>query len=639
MADTASATVTAPEAPTPQLEAMPGNSATIPENTGATGPETPEIQTPQPGSTTATIPEQPQQSGPVALIPQKRSGLGGIVDDFRNAVAGTRGSDVYINPETGEHFIQHPYLTGKQQWLKIGSEALRGAARGMAAGRGAGNMGRAAAAGLEGQINDDEKVKAQQTEDEQRNFANQRVIRMEKANSVMQAAQLAEISLKNGWAQVKGTQDSIKFMEEQNDYYGKQEGAIDLGPYANGTEIHKVKEKYEDVWGAHLKDNAIRPVPIYNADGTSGGVRLWYVPPGNGNEMLPAGTQLRHLVPDADPSKPGHVELFTPTGPVTRAQKQTNDEAFGIQLAKQDKQLNERNKTIAETGHVEAQKTLVNEEALNQPGIRAMNSATTNLKNEEAKTQQSVRDKNEAEAAKVGLEGGTSEAGMDLVDAIGTGHMVPERMSYFLSRNPALAAAVSKKYPGFDGGKAAAYVDMIKEFSTKKVAAQINSGGTALAHLKELEELNTPASHIPHSPAWTKYQNKAETVATELAVFYGTNTIPGIRGIRESLTSTLPGNRESAIQTQAQSMGDKFDSFENQWKQAAPSPVYEAKMPNLSEPQKDARAALDANYKNRRIEELGDNTRVQLPGYPAATMPRAAAAQFKKDHPTAKVLF
>jgi hypothetical protein len=125
-----------------------------------------------------------------------------------------------------------------------------------------------------------------------------------------------------------------------------------------------------------------------------------------------------------------------------------------------------------------------------------------------------------------------------------------------------------------------------------------------MVHLHELQQLNTATSHIPHTSDWTAYQNKADTVASELAKFYGDATIPAIKSIKDTLTSTLPGNRDAAIRTQARSMGDKFDSYEQQWKNAAPSAAYQAKMPTVSQNAKSARAALDPEYGKRlRTEE------------------------------------
>jgi hypothetical protein len=170
-----------------------------------------------------------------------------------------------------------------------------------------------------------------------------------------------------------------------------------------------------------------------------------------------------------------------------------------------------------------------------------------------------------------------------LVQQIGTGRMPVGRMSYLLARNPQLMSAVAQAYPDFDASKIEAYANTYKDFTSGKTSVMLNAGGTALGHLAELKKLNTNESHIPGTPDWTAYQNKADTVATELAKFYGDTTIPAIAQIKKTLASNLPGNRQRAIETQAQSMGDKIASFEQTWKNASPSKSYQAQMPGLSD--------------------------------------------------------
>ena len=184
----------------------------------------------------------------------------------------------------------------------------------------------------------------------------------------------------------------------------------------------------------------------------------------------------------------------------------------------------------------------------------------------------------------------------DLVTQIGSGKMALNRLDYLLSKNPQLMAAVSQAYPDFDSSKVKSYTDTYKDFTSGPTSKALNAGGTGLGHLSELQDLNTPASHIPHTPAWTAYQNKATTVATELAKFYGDATVSGIDAIKQTLVSTLPGNREAAIETQAKSMGDKLDAYEQQWKNAAPSAAYQAPLPGISPQAKAARAKLDPEY-------------------------------------------
>ena len=188
------------------------------------------------------------------------------------------------------------------------------------------------------------------------------------------------------------------------------------------------------------------------------------------------------------------------------------------------------------------------------------------------------------------------------VKMIGEGRAPLNNPAYLLARKPEIMDAVAKAYPDFDASKIKSYQDTYKDYTSGKTSIALNSGGTALGHLRELQALNTSASHILGTPAHNAYINKADTVASELAKFYGDATVPAIAAIKDTLTATLPGNREAAIRTQAQSMGDKLDSFETEWTNAAPSKAYQAPMPGISLQAKQARAALDPTYAQQHPE-------------------------------------
>jgi hypothetical protein len=223
-----------------------------------------------------------------------------------------------------------------------------------------------------------------------------------------------------------------------------------------------------------------------------------------------------------------------------------------------------------------------------------------------------------------------------LVSSVGTGKIAPDRMAYLIARNPKLLQEITLAYPDFDSSKAAAYPGVYKDFTSGKTSTALNAGGTALGHLYELLQLNTPASHLPGTPAYTAYQNKAATVSTELAKFYGDATVPAIENIQKTLTSTLPGNREAAIRTQAQSMGDKLDAFEQQWKNAAPSSAYEASMPGISDKAKAARAALDPNY--ARSQQANNFTRIKASDGTLHDIPTANLDAARKIDPNLQVV-
>ena len=225
-------------------------------------------------------------------------------------------------------------------------------------------------------------------------------------------------------------------------------------------------------------------------------------------------------------------------------------------------------------------------------------------------------------------QSGIGSDGGNLVDAIGSGHIAPDRLGYLLSKNPGLIQGVVAKYPDFDSSKAAAYPSTFKDFTSGKTSQALNAGSTALGHMQELQQLNTVMSRVPGTEDYQKYQNKVDTLSTELAKFYGDSTVSGIANIKKTLDSTF--NRDAAIRTQAQSMGDKLDAFQQTWQNAAPSKSYEAPMPGISQ------KALAAR---QIIQSGGTGTvTVQIPGSPPGHIAAEAAGKFFADHPNATVV-
>jgi ABC-type transporter Mla subunit MlaD len=188
-----------------------------------------------------------------------------------------------------------------------------------------------------------------------------------------------------------------------------------------------------------------------------------------------------------------------------------------------------------------------------------------------------------------------------LVKELGTGKIALSRLDYLLTRKPEVLEAVSRAYPDFDSSKVQGYTNAVKEYTSSKngtAGAQLLSGSTALKHLNELKEFNTLKSRIPHTVDYNNYNNKLDTLTGELATFYN---LPKTDKTIQDMKSTLGdfANRDAAIQTQAQSMGDRFDGLEQTWKNAAPSKAYEAPMPQVDSAALKARAKLDPRYAAR----------------------------------------
>ena len=210
-------------------------------------------------------------------------------------------------------------------------------------------------------------------------------------------------------------------------------------------------------------------------------------------------------------------------------------------------------------------------------------------------------------AAKTKAEQAAVAGDPALIDAIGLGRMPLAQVQRLLTKKPELAGQVALKYPDFDGSKVQSYAATYKDFTAGKTSIVLNAGGTALLHLQELNNLNTPESRVPGTEAHSRYQNKVQTVSSELARFYAGGNQPGEKEIAAVKDSLNGFRRASAIQTQIGSMGDKLDQYEQTWRNAAPSSAYQAKMPGISEEAKNARAALDPEYAKRRAGQQPQN--------------------------------
>jgi hypothetical protein len=167
------------------------------------------------------------------------------------------------------------------------------------------------------------------------------------------------------------------------------------------------------------------------------------------------------------------------------------------------------------------------------------------------------------------------------VKGIAEGSLNVGRMAYLLARNPALVAAVKRYDSNFDNSKVDGYAKMVTDFTTGKVGESLKSGATAMNHLRELYDLNTAGSRIPGTSDYQKFQSKLDTLASELATFYGNNTVSGIEGYKTTLGSFA--NRGAAITEQSKSMADRYDNIKAQWVAGAPSDVYYGKMPDINQ--------------------------------------------------------
>jgi len=554
----------------------------------------------------------PNQTAPPLVLTPKQSPLARAVDATLNVLTGGGTKPQIATDSNGNEYVKHVSMTHGEQWLRIAGEGLHGAAAGLAAGKGAGNMGKAALAGWNAGQGDADKRQEQEkdmsAEARQQNLdnANYQMLQMNKAEQAWKFARL----------QTEASQHDVDFANGQIDRLVKTEGGTIIGNAAHSADIGDILKVNPNVMEDMIKKHQIEIVPHFDAEGKPAGITAIKMPDGYRSQVLPAGSVFHTF----DATKGEYVEHHA-SDPMTAGQRDDYESAAAAASLKFQNDKSEQALREAQAKNANSEADTRNAE---EPGKEAQTRAQAAQERAGA-----VRDY--AEAAKdteeVKTQKGKEAQANDpqLVDSIGTGHIAPERMAYLLSRNPQLVDAVTAKYPDFDSSKAQSYTRVYNEFTDTKAntaGGALNAGATAMEHLKRLQELNTPMSHVYGTPAYNKYHNQLDTLAPELAKFYGDTTIPAIEALKSTLGATLPGNRQAAIETQAQSMGKKFDNYEQQWRNAAPSASYEAPMPGISEAAMDARAALDPQYRARRVREIQPAAPT-----PAATNPQALRAQ------------
>lgn len=265
-----------------------------------------------------SAPSAPPVAGPTAaptvVKPVRRGGLAGIIDEFRDAIAGTEGPGHVYTDSEGNQYIQHPQMSHKGQWLKIAGEAIRGAAAGMAAGPGPGGKARALEAGVES----GDKIRAQQQEQEQQLSQGVRQANIDRMNSIKlkHETSAAEFDLQR--RQVKATDDDIQFSQQQMDRE-RSLGSSDLGIYKDEADLARVKEVHPEFWKDIYKNNVVA-VPELNQKGERVGIHLFLRAPGVGSQLVPPGTPIKVFAPGKTPTDPPTLTDKIPTVPQTQDQ-------------------------------------------------------------------------------------------------------------------------------------------------------------------------------------------------------------------------------------------------------------------------------------------------------------------------------
>ena len=511
----------------------------------------------------ATIPQQATenlQGLPVTSL--KRGGLLGVVDSIADVLAGKQRPELGKDADGNLYVKQHD-LTRGEQWMRIAGEAIHGAAAGLAAGKGAGNMGKAPLAGIEAGQQD----RAEEKQNEQEMNAQVDKQKLANANNQMLQMKMAE----NAWTlannKTKAAQEDIKFYNEQEDRLIRDGGKV-IGTAAHPGDIAEILKVQPDVFEQMIKKQTVRILPNIDADGNHLGIKAIIMPTGYHNELLPAGAEGHMFNPVT-----GQIETFNYSDPVTAGERDVHDAA--AMTAKQDWEAKKRKaeQEAATLANTESE-TAAREKEL--PGKMALTRAETDKANSEA-----------AAAREKGGEGTPEQPTDDnLIRMIGTGQMEIGNWGYVLSRmkDPNFARAVTTQYPDMDTSKIKRYMKASDEFasSDKGAGKQLNNGSTAINHLGELYDAASASSMIPYSRDNNITTTLKAGIIGELGQFYGESTIPGQTRFEKGIGSLIPSARKDAILEQIRMLGDKMSSFQQQWRNSMPSARYTRPMPALS---------------------------------------------------------
>lgn len=285
-------------APAQQTPAQPGTQP------GAQPSATAPAGTPKPGT--------PQQ--PVILTPAPKTGFRGMLDRVLDAISGTTAPKVYTD-QSGQPYKVDQNLTTGQKVARVLQLGIGGAANGWAAGKGAGNMGKAAAAGvqtgtgIEKGWQDQEQTAAEQVQKRKIDAANLVLLQQQIARGQFMATQEGREA--DDW--------SLKYAAEQKE--NLPEGSTELGKYTF-DDLHKVLEKDPDFWKHHydVDGSRIEQVKHFNQNGKADGVEIYLLPANVNAEMMPSGTTFKMFSRPTKFGDPAEMTEETSSEPMSRLQ-------------------------------------------------------------------------------------------------------------------------------------------------------------------------------------------------------------------------------------------------------------------------------------------------------------------------------
>lgn len=442
------------------------SAATPPEGGGGQGPTFgadgnkvtgPEVPTEQAPGSTATIPSVEAPAPPPAppiVTPQGPPGIFGFVQRAMDAMVGKTRPEIGTDP-SGQKYVKQVSLTHGEQWIKLGSEALHGAAAGWAAGRG-NNPAGALAAGVK--AGDQQAQQAKQDEADMSDEARKQ--NLEEANHQMSVMKLAEQTWNNTRLGVKATQEDSA-AEDKTLKDATDAGETLAGVMRSPADLRNILPSQPNIMEDMVQRQMVHLVPHY-ADGKQDGFNVLIRPQGWDKEMLPAGSSFNVW----DPSKNQVVEQQA-AAPMSKLQQSNYNLAAANAKQKFMTDQHEADFKASETAKNKAETTVI-------PSTIRKNNAEANNANAEAT-------KEIAEANKLKTPDVNDPNVATLGEAVARGTLTEDQISKFgKGTQTAIEAYLAQHHPN---------LDQKSVFLDGGMRKQVNLASNALENLGSIESI------------------------------------------------------------------------------------------------------------------------------------------------------
>lgn len=257
-------------------------------------------------------PDLPAPEPPV-VTSQKPGGIAGVMQSILGALVGKTKPEIGTD-QYGNKYVKQTTLSGGEQWMRLAGEALHGAAAGWAAGKGAGNMGNAALAGVDA----GDKI-AQQRQQQQKDMtAEARQQNLDQANALQQRMNLADQALRTTRLGQEVDENTQKAADGLASTYKAAGGEVS-GHVNDLKEAAAYLKTTPEHWAQLIQQHRVGYVPTYTTDPKTGrsvadGFDIYLMPAEYRGEVMPAGTEFHH----PDPTDPTKLVTYHTSEPTTR---------------------------------------------------------------------------------------------------------------------------------------------------------------------------------------------------------------------------------------------------------------------------------------------------------------------------------